>query len=76
MNSSPRSLSVSGVSANLVAFGLWKKETGASFLFQTQNLRISNKYGSLTEQIPYEKCHYFEITLYIFKIHIASEVSN
>jgi hypothetical protein len=26
-------------------------------------LRISNKYGSLnSEKIPYEKCHYFEIT--------------
>jgi hypothetical protein len=41
------------------------------------SLRISNKYGSLnSEQIPYEKCHYFEITRRIFKIRIASEVSN
>jgi hypothetical protein len=33
-------------------------------------LRISNKWKSVSEQMPYEKCHNFEITLRIFKIRI------
>jgi hypothetical protein len=27
----------------------------------SHNMQISNIYGSNSEQIPYEKCHYFEI---------------
>jgi hypothetical protein len=37
-------------------------------------IRSNNKSNS--EQIPYEKSHYFEITWLIFKIRIACEVSN
>jgi hypothetical protein len=40
-------------------------------------LLVNNKYGSLnSEHIPYEKCHYLEITCRIFKIRITVEVSN
>jgi hypothetical protein len=50
-----------------------KMHIGTVNLFITCLLRIITKSNS--EQIPYEKCHYFEITWCIFKIRIISEVS-